>query len=84
MTEDKTTTDEVDPELMQLPRRRRRRHPLIAAVVIALGLYVLWFLREDLLYYFQPRQPVDLGEVAVELRRRFRAYYRSESIPDNR
>lgn len=61
---DAAPADEVDPELMRIPRRRRRRHPVIALVVIALGLYVMWFLREDFLYFFQPREPVDLGEVS--------------------
>lgn len=54
---------EEDPELMQLPNpRRRRRHPLISVAVIALSLYLMWFVRDDFLYFLQPRRPVDVGE----------------------
>jgi hypothetical protein len=60
--------DEVDPELLKLPRkRRRRRHPLISVAVIALSGYLMWFVRQDLLYFFQPRTPVDVGDAATAL-----------------
>jgi len=58
--------EDVDPELLRLPRRRRR-HPLVAAVVIGLSLYLLYFVREDFLYFLQPRTPADLGEVGQAL-----------------
>jgi len=63
--------DEPDPELMQLPeprRRRRRRHPLISVLVIALSAYLMWFVRDDLLYFFQPRKAVDLGDVSAAVK----------------
>lgn len=53
----------VDPELVQLGRRRRRRHPLISVVVILMSLYAMYLVRADLSYFFQPRTPVDLGAV---------------------
>ena len=56
--------DEVDPELVALPRRqRRRRHPLVSLVVMLLSLYLIWFLRTDLLFFMQSRTPVDKGQV---------------------
>jgi hypothetical protein len=59
---------EIDPELVRLPRRRRRRHPLISLAVIGLSLYLMWFVREDLFFLFQPRRPVDLGDGGQALR----------------
>ena len=56
--------DEVDPELVALPRRpRRRRHPLVSLAVLLLSLYLIWFIRTDLLFFAQSRTPVDKGEV---------------------
>lgn len=42
--------------------RRRRRHPIVSVVVIALSAYLMFYTRADLLYFFQPSIPVDLGE----------------------
>lgn len=61
--------DEVDPELVRLSRPRRRRHPLISLAVILLSLYLMYFVRGDLLYFFQPRTPRDVGDVAEALSR---------------
>lgn len=56
--------DDLDPELIALPRRpRRRRHPLVSLVVLLLSLYLIWFLRTDLLFFMQSRTPVDKGQV---------------------
>jgi hypothetical protein len=56
--------DEIDPELVALPRRqRKRRHPLVSLVVMLLSLYLIWFLRTDLLFFMQSRTPVDKGQV---------------------
>jgi hypothetical protein len=63
-----TSSDEVDPELLKIPRRRRRRHPLISLAVIGLSLYLMWFVRQDLFFFFQPGAPVDLGDAATALR----------------
>ncbi len=60
--------DEVDPELLKLPRRRRRRHPLISLAVIGLSLYLMWFVRQDLLFFFQGGTPLDLGDAAAALK----------------
>lgn len=56
--------DDLDPELMALPPPRRRRHPVIALAVIVGSIALMIYVRHDFLYFFQPRQPVDLGEVA--------------------
>lgn len=60
--------EEVDPELLKLPRRRRRRHPLISLAVIGLSLYLMWFVRQDLLFFFQGGTPSDLGDAATALK----------------
>ena len=79
---------EYDPELMQLPRRRRRRrHPLIAVAVLGLSLFMMWFLREDLLFFFQPRKPVDVGQVAQALEQgklRHNTYITLHGAPDRK
>jgi hypothetical protein len=64
---DPRADDEVDPELLSLSRPRRRRHPLISAVVILMGLYLMYFVRADLRYFFQARTPRDVGEVSEAL-----------------
>lgn len=58
---------EIDPELVNLARPARRRHPLVSALVILLSLYLMYFVRADLLYFFQPRTPTDLGQVSDAL-----------------
>jgi len=60
--------DEIDPELLQLPQRpRRRRHPVISVIVIALSLYLMYFVRDDFIFFLQPAEPVDVGEAAAAL-----------------
>lgn len=56
--------EELDPELLKLPRPRRRRHPLISLAVIGLSGYMLYALRADIAFYFQPSKPLDLGDAA--------------------
>lgn len=60
--------DELDPELVELSRRKRRRHPVISALVIALGGYLLYFNASDFTYYFASNTPQDLGEVDEALK----------------
>jgi len=60
--------EEVDPELLKLPRRRRRRHPLISLAVIGLSLYLMWFVRQDLFFFFQGGTPTEAGDAASALR----------------
>ncbi len=60
--------DYVDPELVALPRRRRRRrHPLVSLAVLLLSLYLIWFIRTDLLFFAQSRTPADKGNVQEAL-----------------
>ncbi len=78
---------EVDPELLQLPRRRKRRHPLIGLLVIGLSLYLLYFVRADILFFFQPRTPEDVGPVAQALREgrlRTNRHVRVTGAPDRK
>jgi hypothetical protein len=59
---------DVDPELMRLPRRpRRRRHPLVSLLVIALSVYLMWFVREDFIFFWQPRAGHQIGDVVKAL-----------------
>ncbi len=61
--------EDFDPELLQLPqRRRRRRHPLISLIVIGLSLYLMFFVREDLFFFLQPREPQEMGDAAAALK----------------
>lgn len=57
-----------DPELEALGKGRPRggRHPFLALAVIVLGLLMLWWLRNDILYFFRPSAPAELGD-AVEV-----------------
>lgn len=58
---------EVDPELIDLPRHRRRRHPVISALVIALAGYLMVFNGSDFAYFFASSTPQDLGEVEAAI-----------------
>jgi hypothetical protein len=59
---------DVDPELLRLPRRpRRRRHPLVSLLVIALSVYLMWFVRDDFLFFWQPRAGQPAGDVVKAL-----------------
>jgi hypothetical protein len=66
--EDQGSDAEVDPELLSLPRGRRRRHPLISLLVIALSLYLMYFIRADFFFFLQPRSPRSLGDAATALK----------------
>lgn len=60
---------EVDPELLRLPRKkRRRRHPLISILVIGFSLYLMYFIRSDLMFFFHSRTPTDVGQVQDALK----------------
>lgn len=80
--------DELDPELLNLPRkRRRRRHPLVSVLVLGLSLYLIWFLRGDLAFFFHSRTPTDVGHVTEALeqgRLKFNDYVRVEGAPDRK
>ena len=55
---------------MEHPRgflRRRRRHPLIALAVIGMSAYLMTYAWRDLMFFFQPREPADLGEASAAL-----------------
>jgi hypothetical protein len=56
------TEDGADPELLKLPRRKRR-HPLVSLLVIGLSAYLMYFTREDMFYFLQSRVPADIGHV---------------------
>lgn len=58
--------EEIDPELLALgesrPAKPRWTRPLVmVAVLVVIGIMLVWF-RAELLYFFAPAEPVDLGE----------------------
>ncbi|MCC6746629.1 MAG: hypothetical protein IT371_03160 [Deltaproteobacteria bacterium] len=78
---------DVDPELLLLPRRRRGRHPILSVAVIALAAYLLFIVRLEFLYFFQPRRPLDLGDVSEAVQRgtfRPNTYVTVNGAPDRK
>jgi hypothetical protein len=55
--------EDIDPELLKLPRRIRRPRPVVAAVLLIFTGYVAWMLHRDLRYFLGPHAPTDLGPV---------------------
>lgn len=57
--------DRIDPELSSLPAapKKRRRNPWIILLVIVIGVFMLYWLRTDLVYFFRSETPLELGEV---------------------
>src|SRR5436190_1019063 len=53
---------EVDPDLERLPTPRKRRSPLAALAVIAVGVVLLLHLAPDLRYSASEQLPVELGQ----------------------
>ena len=80
--------EEVDPELLKLPRpKRKRRHPVISLIVIGLAVYLMVFLRQDIGFFLEPAEPVVLGEAsaAVEADKlRHNSYIKLEGTPDRK
>lgn len=80
--------DEVDPELMKLPRRKRkRRHPVISLIVIGLAVYLMYFLRQDIGFFLESSQPVVLGDAAEAVKAgklRHNSYIQLEGPPDRK
>jgi hypothetical protein len=59
-----TEQEELDRELMDIPVTRRRRHPIIGIIVIALSAYLMIFSWQGMQYFLQSNQPQDLGDVS--------------------
>jgi hypothetical protein len=59
--------DELDPELIRLPRKRTRIGPVLAGSLIVLSLVMMWRLRGDLVFSRQDDAPVavDLAAAAA-------------------
>jgi len=53
--------DAVDPELVNLKVPPARRHPVVAAAVLAVSMLLLYKMRADISYALLPEQPVALG-----------------------
>jgi hypothetical protein len=51
-----------EDEFAHITPTPRRRSPMVALAVLALGAVLLWHLRADLSYAFRPRTPIDLGD----------------------
>lgn len=79
--------DEFDPELLKLPKPKRRRHPIVSLIVIGFSLYLMWFMRTDVLFFFQPSEPVDVGHVAKALEQgtlQPNTHVRVQGVPDRK
>lgn len=60
--------DAVDPELVNLKVPPARRHPLVAAAVLAVSLLLLWKMRADISYALLPTEPLTVaGPEAVAM-----------------
>ena len=64
MSETTTQHDETDV-IEAAPRARRRRSPIIDAVVSAMGIYLLVTMWGDFRYWLRSSEPVDLGSAAA-------------------
>jgi len=56
--------DAIDPELLEIGEKRRppyRRVVIMVVVCALIGLMMYWF-RLDLMYFFSPTDPIELGE----------------------
>ena len=85
--EQDSVMEEVDLELIRLPKPKRRRHPVVCLVVIALSLYLMYYLRADLMFFFQPRTPTDMGQVHLALQKgtlKPNTYVKLNGVPDRK
>ena len=65
------------------PARPTRRRPAILSIAVAVGCVVLlWALREETAYFFQPRTPLDLGSAESSAALEHNRHVRIQGIPD--
>ena len=79
--------DDFDPELLKIPKPKRRRHPIVSLIVIGFSLYLMYFMRTDILFFFQPRTPVVVGHVSQALKQgklQPNSHVRLEGVPDRK
>ncbi len=79
--------EDFDPELIKLPKPKRRRHPIVSLIVIGFALYLMWFMRTDVLFFFQPSEPVDMGHVGKALEQgklKPNTHVRIQGVPDRK
>jgi len=58
--------EKPDPELLSLPApaKKKRRHPALAALVLLMGGVILYWMHNDILYFFVAETPQELGDIA--------------------
>lgn len=64
------------------PKPRPRRPPILAVFVAVGSVYLLWALREETAYFFQPSSPVDLGSSEAPAAMEHNRHVRVQGIPD--
>ena len=79
--------DEDAQELDRImkPAKGRARHPVLAGIIMILSLVLMWMMREDFVYFFRSRKPVDVGHVVTALhegRLKDNTYIRIQGSPD--
>lgn len=79
--------DDFDPELLKIPKPKRRRHPFISIIVICFSLYLMYFMRTDILFFLQPGTPVNVGHVSKALEQgslQANTHVSLEGVPDRK
>lgn len=65
------SNDDIDDELIAIAQKKRRpkRHPIISVVVIGFSIYLMAASWSEFRYFWRPNLPVDLGEVATQIKK---------------